>query len=59
MIPTSKALKEFFQTIVLQVEKKDYTARSIEMNEPSGDKTVISFTDKTLNTTLTDALFSL
>ncbi|WP_228450698.1 LolA family protein [Chryseolinea soli] len=59
MTPTSKALKEFFQTIVLQVEKKDYTARSIEMNEPSGDKTVISFTDKTLNTTLSDALFSL
>jgi outer membrane lipoprotein-sorting protein len=59
LTPTSKTLKEFFQTIILQVEKKDYSARSIEMLEPTGDKTIITFTDKKLNTEVADAVFSL
>lgn len=59
MTPSSKALREFFQTIVLTVEKKDYSANSIEMNEPSGDKTTILFTDKKLNTQISDAVFAL
>jgi outer membrane lipoprotein-sorting protein len=59
MTPTSKTLREFFQTIVLVVDKKNYSANSIEMNEPSGDKTTISFTDKKLNTQIADEVFSL
>lgn len=59
MTPSSKALREFFQTIVLTVEKKDYAANSIEMNEPSGDKTTIFFTNKKLNTQISDAVFAL
>ena len=46
MTPSSKALREFFQTILLTIEKNDYTVRSIEMNEPAGDKTIISFMNK-------------
>ena len=59
MTPVSKTLGEFFQTIVLQVEKKDYSAKSIEMNEPGGDKTIITFFDKKLNTEVADAVFAL
>jgi len=59
MTPTSKTLREFFQTIVLVVDKKNYSANSIEMNEPSGDKTTISFTDKKLNTQISDEVFTL
>ena len=59
MTPSGKALRDFFQTIVLTVEKKDYSVRAIEMNEPAGDKTVISFTNKVLNATVADEVFAL
>jgi outer membrane lipoprotein-sorting protein len=59
MTPVSKLLREFFQTIVLKVDKKDYSVNLIEMNEPSGDKTTILFTDKKLNTQISDAVFAL
>ena len=59
MTPSSKALREFFETIVLSVEKSDYSVRSIEMNEPAGDKTVISFENKKLNEQVADAVFAL
>lgn len=59
LTPVAKNLREFFQTIVLTVEKKDYSAYSIEMNEPSGDTTTILFTDKKLNATIPDAVFAL
>jgi outer membrane lipoprotein-sorting protein len=59
LTPSVKALKSFFDTVVLIVEKKDYTVRSIDMNEPGGDKTTLLFRDKKLNTQLADAVFAL
>jgi len=59
MTPVSKALREFFQTILLKVDKHDYSVRSIEMNEPAGDKTTISFKNKKLNEQLADTVFAL
>jgi outer membrane lipoprotein-sorting protein len=59
LTPSAKALKSFFETVVLIVEKKDYTVRSIDMNEPGGDKTTLLFKDKKLNTQLADAVFAL
>jgi outer membrane lipoprotein-sorting protein len=59
MVPSSKTLREFFQTIVLSVEKSDYSVKSIEMNEPSGDKTIIIFRNKKLNEQISDAVFAL
>ncbi|HTI11537.1 MAG TPA: outer membrane lipoprotein carrier protein LolA [Puia sp.] len=55
--PISKNLKEFFKTIVVTVEKKDYSVTNIEMNENSGDNTIIHFVNKEMNTSLPDALF--
>jgi outer membrane lipoprotein-sorting protein len=59
LTPNAKSLKSFFETVVLIVEKKDYTVRSIDMNEPGGDKTTLLFKDKKLNTQLADAVFAL
>lgn len=58
MRPVSKNLREFFQTILLVVEKQDYSVHAIEMNEPSGDNTIITFTNKKLNDPLPDSVFA-
>jgi outer membrane lipoprotein-sorting protein len=57
--PVSKNLKEFFKTIVVIVDKKDYSVTNIEMNENSGDNTIIHFINKEMNTNLPDALFAI
>ena len=59
MTPVGKALKEFFQTILIYVDKKDYSVSSINMKEPSGDNTEITFIQKQLNVPVQDALFSI
>ncbi|MBC7827740.1 MAG: outer membrane lipoprotein carrier protein LolA [Chitinophagaceae bacterium] len=57
--PSAKALKEFFKNINIFVSKKDYSVNKLELHEQSGDKTIISYLNKELNTTLPDALFSI
>ncbi len=59
LVPANKAVKDFFQRIVLRVEKRDYSVLSIEMHESTGDRTVITFMDKKLNEALPDTLFKL
>ncbi len=56
--PISKMLKSFLSTIVLVLDKKDFTAMRIEMNEASGDNTILSFTGKVINSNVDDALFA-
>ena len=57
--PISKTVKNFFKIINVAVDKKNYSVTTIEMNENSGDNTLIRFTNKELNTTLPDALFTI
>jgi len=57
--PVSKSLKDFFKTINVIIDKKDYSVTTIEMNENSGDNTIIHFTNRELNATLPDALFAI
>ena len=57
MAPVAKNLKDFFSTINVIVDKKDYAVTNIEMNENSGDNTIIRFTNKEMNTNIPDALF--
>jgi len=59
MSPVSKALKDFFSTIDVIIDKKDYSVTTIEMHEVSGDSTVIHFTNKELNTAIPDAFFAI
>jgi len=55
--PLSKTLKGFLSTIVIVLEKKDFTANRIEMNETSGDNTILSFNTKEINGPVNDTLF--
>ena len=59
LTPISKGLKDFFKTINVIVDKKDYAVAGIEMNENSGDNTVIHFSNKEMNTNIPDALFAI
>lgn len=58
LTPVNKVMREYFQTIVLLVDKQDYTVSKITMAELSGDDTTISFLHKQLNTNIPDAVFS-
>ena len=59
MIPVVKGIKELFKNINVVVDKKDYSVNTIEMQELSGDNTIIHFSNKELNTTIQDALFAI
>lgn len=58
LTPVSKNLKQFFQTIVLIADKKDSSAKSIELLEPAGDKTLITLQNKIVNGQLPDEIFA-
>jgi outer membrane lipoprotein-sorting protein len=55
--PLSKTLKNFLSTIVVVLDKKDFTAQRIEMNETSGDSTILTFSAKAINGTVNESLF--
>ena len=57
--PTAKNLKEYFKSIQLKVDKKDFSAISIEMIEQSGDNTIIHFTNKELNAIIPNSIFNI
>lgn len=59
LTPEGKGLKEFFKTINVIINKSDYEVTSIEMNENSGDNTIIRFTNRETNTVIPDALFAI
>jgi len=59
LTPTGKDLKELFKTINISIDKKDFSASGIDMREPSGDYTILTFTHKELNSPLPDALFTM
>ncbi|MBS0026787.1 outer membrane lipoprotein carrier protein LolA [Chitinophaga sp. 22321] len=58
MAPVNKVMKEYFKSIVLLVDKQDYSVSKITMAELSGDDTTISFLHKQLNSNIPDAVFS-
>ncbi len=55
--PLSKTLKNFLSTIVVVLDKKDFTAQRIEMNETSGDSTILTFSAKAINGVVQESLF--
>jgi outer membrane lipoprotein-sorting protein len=55
--PLAKMLKNYLSTIVIVLEKKDFTANRIEMNEVSGDNTILTFSNKQINGPVEDSLF--
>ncbi|MBS1934925.1 MAG: outer membrane lipoprotein carrier protein LolA [Bacteroidetes bacterium] len=59
LTPVAKNLKEYFKSITIFVDKKDYSVNKLDMRELSGDNTVISFINKELNVTIPDAQFAI
>ncbi len=59
LIPVTKGLKEFFKNINVTVDKKDFSVSTIQMQEQSGDYTILRFTNKELNANIPDALFDI
>ncbi len=59
LTPQGKMLRDFFDSIVLYIDKDTYSVASIEMNEAGGDKTVMTFTNKVLNLPVDDAVFAM
>jgi outer membrane lipoprotein-sorting protein len=49
LTPINKTVKNFLSGIVVVLEKSDFSALRIEMNEASGDKTTLRFSAKKLN----------
>jgi outer membrane lipoprotein-sorting protein len=59
LTPVTKGLKEMFKSINVIVDKKDFSVISIQMQELSGDNTLIRFSNKELNAALPDTLFAI
>ncbi|HMG07218.1 MAG TPA: outer membrane lipoprotein carrier protein LolA [Mucilaginibacter sp.] len=57
--PAVKQLSEFFKTIEITVDKKDFSVNTIEMLESSGDSTILRFTNKEINANIPDAFFAI
>jgi len=56
--PINKELKQLLRTIVIVLDKKDFSVISIDMQELSGDNTLLKFSNKEMNATISDALFA-
>ena len=58
LTPVVKSLLSLFKSINLVVDKKDYSVMKLDMQEQSGDNTLISFLHKQINGNIPDELFS-
>jgi outer membrane lipoprotein-sorting protein len=56
--PVDKNIKEFFEAIILVADKKDSSLKSLELLEPSGDKTIITLVNKVVNAEFADEVFA-
>ncbi len=59
LTPVTKGMKEMFKSINVIVDKKDFSVASIQMQELSGDNTIMRFTNKELNAAIPDTLFDI
>lgn len=59
LVPVARSLKQFFKTIVLIIDRKDYTVSTLEMNEQGGDRTLLLFNNKIVNQPVNDQVFAL
>ncbi len=55
--PKSKFMKEYFNNIWIYVDKQSKAVLRVEMNEKSGDNTVMKFSNTLLNKVVRDDLF--
>lgn len=56
--PVNSSMKSLFASIDVYIDKADNSVSKLVMNENGGDYTDMNFTNKKINTSLADALFS-
>jgi len=59
MTPRSSDVREFILSIEMHFDDNLTGARKVVLNEPSGDRTIIRFTDQRINPVLSDRCFDL
>jgi outer membrane lipoprotein-sorting protein len=59
LTPANSNMKGLFARIDVYIEKNDNSVSKLVMNENGGDYTDMNFTNKKINTSLADALFSI
>lgn len=59
LVPVAKGMKDLFKSINVIIDKKDFSVISIDMQELSGDNTIMRFTNKELNAAILDTLFDI
>ncbi len=59
LIPLDKNLSAIYKNINIVLDKKDYSANSVEMYELSGDKTILRFQNKIINASIPDSIFNI
>jgi outer membrane lipoprotein-sorting protein len=57
LVPNKKEMKSYFNKINIYIDKKDYSVNKMDMLEPSGDNTLITFINKQYNIAIADAEF--
>lgn len=57
--PAKKELKDYFKTINVFLDLKNYSVVKMDMIEGSGDNTLITFTEKEINTQISDSEFTI
>ena len=58
LTPKDATLKNMFKHIVLSFTSQKYLVKSVKLIEPSGDYTLITFNNKSVNQPIPDAVFS-
>lgn len=56
--PKEKSLQEYIERIDIYFEKSDFTVNKLQLHEPEGDYTMITFNNKELNGSIPDNEFT-
>ena len=57
LVPLNANMKKLFDRILIHLSKKDMTATRIELHEPGGDETIITYSNRETNVEVADDLF--
>lgn len=58
LTPTTSIMKKMFAKIEVYLDKKDFNVLRLNMIENGGDNSLMTFTNRVMNKTIADALFS-
>ena len=59
LTPIAKNLRVLYKIINIAIDRKDFSVATIDMEEVSGDKTIIRFQNKEINAKIPDSVFTI